>query len=176
MIVATTVAVRTRAMSSPSPLPSSLSAWASSLSPRPLHPLPFPQRPLPQPVTPATAYFPCHSGWVFAWITTRAGYTFTMPTPWGAFMRGRWIVQERCIRPLASWAVAWFNWRSSSQPRNWPSEDRWGVLTYMELHLLSLWHVLGRAGFIPLLLLLVRWASLVLDVWDLCLKRPLHKV
>lgn len=136
---ATTVAVRTRAMSSPSPSPSSLSAWASSSSPRPLHPLPFPRRPLPQPVTPATAYFPCRSGWVFAWITTRAGYTFTTQTPWGAFTRGRWIVQERCTRPLASWAVARFNWRSSSQPRNWPSKERWGVLTHMELHLLSLW-------------------------------------
>ena len=127
MTAGTTAAVRTRATSSRSPSPSSPWAWANSSSLRPLHPPPFPQ-PTLRPLTPATACFPCRSASGCASITTRAGCTSTTQTPCGAFMRGRWIVQEQCIQPSASWAAARCNWRSSSRQRDWPSEPGWSLL------------------------------------------------
>ena len=125
MIVGMTAAVRTHATSSPSPSPFLPWAWANSSSPRLPHhrPLPFLQQMHPHLATLATACFPCRSAWVFVLITTHAGCIFTTPTPWGAFMRGRWIVQERCTQLSASWAAAKFNWKSSSLPRDWPSEE-----------------------------------------------------
>lgn len=121
--VGMTAAVRTRAMSSPSPSPSSPWAWASSSSPKHLNPPRLPQQPYPLPVTLATACSPCHSAWVYALIMTRAGCTFMTLTLWGAFTRGRWIVQEQCIQLLVSWAAARFNWKSLSPPRDWLSEE-----------------------------------------------------
>lgn len=119
---ATTAAARTPVTSSASPSPSSLWAWASSSSPKLLHPPQFPQRPHPQAVTRETACCPCHSAWACASITTPAGCTFMTQTPCGAFMRGRWIVLEPCIQRSGSWEAAKFNWRSSSPPRGWLSE------------------------------------------------------
>lgn len=144
MTAGMTAAVKTHAMSSLSPSPSSLWAWANSSSPRLLHPPPLPQQMHPPHLpTLATACFPCHSAWAYVSITTHAGCSSTTLTPWGAFMRGRWTVQERCIRLLASWAVARFNWRSSSRRRDWPSEEGRSVI----MHLFSLWHVQWRSSF-----------------------------
>lgn len=147
MIVGMTAAVRTHAMSSPSPSPSSLWAWANSSSPSLRHLPLFPQQ-LHRPVTLETVCFLCHNAWVYASIMTHAGCIFMTPTPWGAFMRGRWIVQEQCIQLLASWAVARFNWKSSSPPRDWPFKEGCSMLLHLDLHLFNLWYVLGRAGFI----------------------------
>lgn len=150
MIVGMTAAARTRATSSPSPSPSSPWAWASSSSPRLLNPPRLPQQPYPLPATPATACFPCHSAWVYASIMTRAGCTFMMLTRWGAFMRGRWIVQEQCILLLVSWAAARFSWRSLSPLRDWLSEEGWSVLMHDDLQQFDLSHVWRSAGFIDL--------------------------
>ncbi len=144
MTVGMTAAARTHATMSPSPSPSSLWAWANSSSPRLPPPPPLlPQQAHLRPPTPATACFPCRSAWAYVSIMTRAGCIFTTPTPWGAFTRGRWIVQGRCIQRSVSWAVARFSWKSSSLPRDWPSEEGWSVTMQF-----NLWHILWGAGFI----------------------------
>lgn len=118
-----TAAARTLVTSSASPSPCSLWAWASSSSPKLLHPPQFPQQPHPQPATLETACCPCHSAWACASTTTPAGCTFTTLTPCDAFMRGRWIVLGPCIQHSVSWGAAKFSWRSLSPPRGWPSEE-----------------------------------------------------
>lgn len=136
MTVGMTAAVKMHAMSSPSPSPSSQWVWANSSFPRLRHPPPFPQQ-LHQLVILEIVYFLCHNAWVYASIMRHAGCIFMMQTPWGAFMRGRWIVREQCIQLSASWAVVGFNWKSSSLPRNWPSEKRWSTPIHWDLLLFN---------------------------------------
>lgn len=136
MIVGMTVAAKTHATSSPSPSPSSQWVWANSSSPRLRHPPLFPQQ-LHRPVTLETAYFLCHNAWGYASIMRHAGCIFMTQTPWGAFMRGRWIVREQCIQLLASWVAARFNWKSSSLPRGWPFEEGWRLSIHWDLHLFN---------------------------------------
>lgn len=119
-----TVAVRMHATSSPSPSHLSPWAWVKSLSPRPLLPPPFPMQ-MCHPATQATACFPCRNAWAYAWTMMHIGCIFTTPTPWGAFLRGRSTVPERCFQPLVSWAVERSSWRSSLLLKNWPSENEW---------------------------------------------------
>lgn len=132
--VDTTAAARTRATSSPSPSPSSPSAWVKSSSRKRRRSPPFLQQTHPHLVTTETGCSPCPSAWASVWITTPAGCIFTTPTPWGAFMRGRWIVREPCIQRLASWAAARFNWKISWLPNGWPSEGGGRGLMHHELH------------------------------------------